>query len=134
MILNKLIPTGMIISILITAGCLPSMNTTTEGQIEEMQTLTIMTHDSFTASEAIIQTFEKQHNVELVFLRSGDTGSALNRAILSKENPLADVFYGVDNTFLTRALQEEIFETYHSHCSQKSRMNLNLTTRIAPCL
>jgi len=39
---------------------------------------------------------------------------ALNKAILSKNNPLADVFYGVDNTFLSRALDEGIFETYAS--------------------
>jgi thiamine transport system substrate-binding protein len=83
-------------------------------QPAEMQTLTIMTHDSFAASEAVIQAFEQEHNARLIFLKSGDTGSALNRAILSRANPLADVFYGVDNTFLTRALEEEIFEPYAS--------------------
>jgi thiamine transport system substrate-binding protein len=48
------------------------------------------------------------------FLASGDTGSAVNKAILSKGAPLADVFYGVDNTFLSRALQEDIFDAYNS--------------------
>lgn len=78
------------------------------------QTLTVMTHDSFAISEDLITGFEAEHNVTINFIRSGDTGSALNQAILSKENPLADVFYGVDNTFLTRALEEEIFTTYDS--------------------
>ncbi|OGN81215.1 MAG: ABC transporter substrate-binding protein, partial [Chloroflexi bacterium GWB2_54_36] len=32
----------------------------------------------------------------------------------SKNAPLADVFYGVDNTFLSRALDEAMFETYAS--------------------
>lgn len=81
---------------------------------EETRTLTIMTHDSFAASEALIRLFESEHNVTLSFVRSGDTGSALNQAILSKENPMADVFYGVDNSFLTRALKEGIFEAYDS--------------------
>jgi thiamine transport system substrate-binding protein len=81
---------------------------------EEPRTLTVMTHDSFAASEELIRQFESEHNVTLSFVRSGDTGSALNQAILSKENPLADVFYGVDNTFLTRALEEGIFEAYDS--------------------
>jgi len=76
--------------------------------------LTVMTHDSFTISEDLIAQFEEEHNVTVSFVRSGDTGSALNQAILSKENPLADVFYGVDNTFLTRALEEGIFEAYDS--------------------
>jgi len=78
------------------------------------QTLTVMTHDSFAISEDLIAGFEAEHNVTINFIRSGDTGSALNQAILSKENPLADVFYGVDNTFLTRALEEEIFTAYDS--------------------
>ena len=48
------------------------------------------------------------------FLKSGDAGLALNKAILSKGNPLADVFYGVDNSFLSRALAADIFEPYAS--------------------
>jgi thiamine transport system substrate-binding protein len=80
----------------------------------EPRTLTIMTHDSFSASEAVIQTFETQNHVKLKFLTSGDAGTALNKAILSKGNPLADVFYGLDNTFLSRALAEDIFEPYQA--------------------
>ncbi|MFO3796052.1 MAG: thiamine ABC transporter substrate-binding protein, partial [Anaerolineales bacterium] len=77
-------------------------------------TLTVMTHDSFAASETVIQAFEQENNLKLVFLPSGDTGAALNKAILSKDAPLADVFYGVDNTFLSRALDADLFEPYRS--------------------
>ena len=73
------------------------------------QTLTVMVHDSFAASEEVIQAFEEEHNARVVFLQSGDAGTALNRAILAKESPLADVFFGVDNTFLSRALDADIF-------------------------
>jgi thiamine transport system substrate-binding protein len=73
-----------------------------------------LTHDSFAASEEVIRAFEQENNVKLTFLPSGDTGSALNQAILTKNAPLADVFYGVDNTFLSRALSEDIFEPYNS--------------------
>jgi len=77
-------------------------------------TLTVMTHDSFAASESVITAFEQANNVKVVFLKSGDAGEALNKAILSKEAPLADVFYGVDNTFLSRALEAGIYEAYAS--------------------
>ena len=80
----------------------------------ETQTLTIMTHDSFTVSEAVIKAFEEANNAQVVFLASGDAGAVLNKAILSKEAPLADVLFGVDNTFLSRALESEIFEAYES--------------------
>ncbi|MFN2281724.1 MAG: thiamine ABC transporter substrate binding subunit, partial [Anaerolineales bacterium] len=57
---------------------------------------------------------EDQYNVQVQFLEVGDTGTAVNKAALSKNNPLADVFYGVDNTFLSRALEEGIYESYQS--------------------
>lgn len=75
-------------------------------------TLTIMSHDSFNLSTEVITEFEQANNVKLQFLKAGDTGSALNRALLTKANPLADVFFGVDNTFLSRALSADAFEPY----------------------
>jgi thiamine transport system substrate-binding protein len=77
-------------------------------------TLNVMTHDSFTASEVVIRQFEQDNHVKLNFIKSGDAGAALNRAILSKNAPQADVFYGVDNTFLSRALNAGIYEPYAS--------------------
>ncbi|MCZ7665806.1 MAG: hypothetical protein M5U34_00500 [Chloroflexi bacterium] len=66
--------------------------------------MTMMSHSSFDISEDILAAFEQEHNTDIVLLPSGDTGAALNQAILAKDNPLADVFFGVDNTFLGRAL------------------------------
>ncbi|MCG6909889.1 MAG: thiamine ABC transporter substrate-binding protein, partial [Deltaproteobacteria bacterium] len=76
--------------------------------------VTLMTHDSFAADKALLERFERQNNVTLNILKSGDAGAALNQAILSKSNPLADVFYGVDNTFMSRALKADIFTPYAS--------------------
>ncbi|MFC1996876.1 thiamine ABC transporter substrate binding subunit [Chloroflexota bacterium] len=81
---------------------------------EEVRILTVMTHDSFSVSEEVIASFQTANNVEVKFLALGDTGSAVNKAALSKNAPLADVFFGVDNTFLSRALNEAIFEPYES--------------------
>lgn len=78
------------------------------------QTLTIMTHDSFSVSEEVVASFETTNNAKIVFLQSGDAGSVLNRAILTKDAPLADLLFGVDNTFLSRALESDIFEPYAS--------------------
>ena len=78
------------------------------------QTLTIMTHDSFAVSEDVVKSFEDANNAKIVFLPSGDAGAALNKAILSKNAPLADVLFGVDNTFLSRALEADIYESYAS--------------------
>lgn len=76
------------------------------------RSLTVMTHDSFAVSESVVAAFEQANNVKVAFLKSGDAGAALNKALLSKDAPLADVLYGVDNTFLSRALAGGLFEPY----------------------
>jgi thiamine transport system substrate-binding protein len=77
-------------------------------------TLTVMTHDDFYVSEGVIAGFEQQNNIKVTFLKGGSVSEALNKAILTRDAPLADVFYGVDNTFLSRALDADIYEPYAS--------------------
>ena len=76
--------------------------------------LTVMTHDSFSISASVLAEFESAHNAKVQFVKAGDAGTMLNKAILAKGNPLADVLYGVDNTYLSRALDEGVFEAYAS--------------------
>jgi thiamine transport system substrate-binding protein len=78
------------------------------------KTLVVMAHDSFSVSEAVLAAFQQQAGVTVQVLKSGDAGAALNQAILSKAAPLADVFFGVDTTFLSRALSADIFLPYDS--------------------
>jgi len=82
--------------------------------VQAEESITVMTHDSFDVSKEVIAVFEKENGVKVRFLKSGDAGAALIQAILSKNNPLADVFFGVDNTFLSRALTAGIFRPYNS--------------------
>jgi thiamine transport system substrate-binding protein len=87
----------------------------TEAEPAEVPTsITVMTHDSFEVSEEVLAQFQDENNVEVQFLKAGDTGTMVNQAILSKDVPLADVLYGIDNTFLSRGLEEGIFESYES--------------------
>lgn len=104
---KKLVYSLLVSLIILVSACAP---TSTAGP----RALTVMTHDSFAASEVVITEFEKANNAKLNFLKSGDAGAAVNKAILSKDNPLADVFYGVDNTFLGRALAGGIYQPYTS--------------------
>ncbi len=92
------------------AGDQPEVATITGEQYPN--TLTIMSHDSFNLSVDVVAEFERANNVKLQFLKAGDAGGALNRALLTKANPLADVFFGVDNTFMSRAMDADAFESY----------------------
>lgn len=78
----------------------------------ETRTLTVLTHDSFVLSDEVLQQFEQANNARVQFIKQGDAGQALTRAILTKDNPEADVLFGVDNTFMSRALEAGILEAY----------------------
>ena len=76
--------------------------------------LTLVTHDSFDVSADVLQEFKEQTGVDVQILKSGDAGEMLNTLILSKENPLGDVVFGIDNTFLHRAIEADLFEPYNA--------------------
>ena len=97
--------------------------------VQAEESITVMTHDSFDVSKEIIETFEKENAVKVRFLKSGDAGAALIQAILSKNNPLADVFFGVDNSFISRALSAGIFRPYNSPLLSKIPDHLKLDDR-----
>jgi len=100
--------------LLAAASCGPKVTPVPTPTPSGPRTLTVMTHDSFDASQEVIAQFEAETGATIKFLKSGDAGAALNQAILSKDAPLADVFYGVDNTFFSRAIKADIFEPYAS--------------------
>ncbi|MDQ7035148.1 MAG: thiamine ABC transporter substrate-binding protein [Anaerolineae bacterium] len=77
-------------------------------------TLILVTHDSFSVSEDVLANFEAATGITVEILRAGDGGQVVNQAILTAGNPLGDVLFGVDNTFLSRALNADIFIPYES--------------------
>lgn len=81
---------------------------------QEPEIVRLMTHDSFEISEETLAAFTKESGIEVELFKAGDGGEVLNKAILAKEDPLADVLFGVDNTFLSRALENDIFIPYDS--------------------
>lgn len=76
--------------------------------------LTLVTHDSFNVSAEVLARFEADTGITVEILRSGDAGTMVNQAILSQSNPLGDVLFGIDNTFLSRALNNDLFVPYES--------------------
>jgi thiamine transport system substrate-binding protein len=114
-VLIFLISCSLLLSACGSAAATATSSAEEPGQAETAPaTLVVMTHDSFEVSEEVVAAFETANNAQVQFLKSGDTGTALNQAILSRDNPLADVLFGVDNTFLSRALEEDLFIAYES--------------------
>ncbi|MFD8805687.1 thiamine ABC transporter substrate-binding protein [Streptomyces sp. NPDC059597] len=82
------------------------------GHAADTRTVTLVSHDSWAASKSVIQDFEKQSGYKVRVLKDGDAGQAVNKAILTKDHPQGDVLFGVDNTLLSRALDNGLFQPY----------------------
>ena len=99
----------------------------------QVRTVRLLTHDSFLLPDVVIEAFEDQHGARLEVFRQGDAGAMVNQAILTRiagDEPIADVLYGVDNTFLSRAVEAGIFEPYRSSEADTVAVNENLLLRL----
>ncbi len=74
----------------------------------------LVTHDSFAISKPVRRAFERATGLKLRILQSGDAGELVNRALLTRGNPEGDVLFGVDDSLLSRTLNEDLFEPYES--------------------
>ncbi len=74
-------------------GCAPAQETVVR----------LATHDSFYITDEQIAQFESETGFELELIKMGDTGALTNQLVLTKNAPVADAFFGIDNTFLSVA-------------------------------
>jgi len=72
--------------------------------------LRVMVHSSFDLPKPLLAQFETQNNVKLAIIKGGDAGEMLNKLILTRAQPIADVVYGLDNTLVGKALGAGILE------------------------
>ena len=92
--------------------------------------LVLLTHDAFAVSEGVLEQFESAHRVDVQILKGSDAGAMVNQAILTKDAPLADVLYGIDNTFLSRATDAGIFDPYTSTALTKCLLRRTSSRRM----
>ncbi|MGW1783599.1 thiamine ABC transporter substrate-binding protein [Streptomyces sp. NPDC002143] len=85
-----------------------------EGVSAQSKTVTLVSHDSWAVSKSVLADFEKTSGYQVKVLKDGDAGQAVNKAVLTKDNPQGDVFFGVDNTLLSRALDNGLFQSYEA--------------------
>ncbi|MGV9451349.1 thiamine ABC transporter substrate-binding protein [Streptomyces sp. NPDC003635] len=78
------------------------------------KSVTLVSHNSWAVSKDVLAAFEKESGYKVKVLEDGDAGQAVNKAILTKDNPQGDVFFGVDNTLLSRALDNGLFQSYEA--------------------
>ncbi|MET0145087.1 MAG: thiamine ABC transporter substrate-binding protein [Ilumatobacteraceae bacterium] len=77
--------------------------------------LTMVVYDSFPESGSLTDAlawFTADTGIAVDVVVAGDTGTMVSKAVLTAGNPEGDVMFGVDNTFLSRILEAEVFEDY----------------------
>lgn len=78
------------------------------------RTVRLLAHDSFAVSDQVLDAFTDETGIEVEIILGGDAGTVVNQALLAKGNPQADVLFGIDSTFLGRALAEDLFIPYEA--------------------
>jgi thiamine transport system substrate-binding protein len=81
--------------------------------------LRVITHGSFDLPKPLLAQFEKEAGVKLQIVKAGDAGEMVNKLILTKARPVADVVYGIDNTLLSRASAAGVVEAYSGPATQR---------------
>lgn len=76
--------------------------------------LTLVTHDSFAVSDGILDAFTDETGIEVELLSGGDAGTMVSQAVLTAGNPVGDVLFGIDTTFLCRGTRAGLFTPYES--------------------
>ena len=76
--------------------------------------LVLVTHDSFALSEGILDQFTEETGIPVTVQSAGDAGQLVNTLVLTKDSPLGDVVFGIDNTFASRAVENGVLADYVS--------------------
>jgi thiamine transport system substrate-binding protein len=75
---------------------------------------------TFAVSEAVLDAFQQESGIT-VRTQTGDAGAMVNQSILTRIIRSVMSAFGVDNTFLGRALDADIFGATTTHRLPKSR-------------
>lgn len=92
------------------AGC--SLGGGDDEAADSAEQVVLLTHESFHLPDELVAQFEEESGQKLVIRASGDAGSLTNKLVLTKDSPEGDAVFGVDNTFASRAVEEDVFEAY----------------------
>ncbi len=82
--------------------------------------LRLLTHSSFGVPKPLLAQFEKEAGIKLRITKAGDAGEMLNKLILTRKAPIADVVFGIDNTLAAKALAADVLDAYTGAAAQRA--------------
>ncbi len=103
---------GLAAGALVLTACGSDAKDQPRSSTPESTTITIATHDSWAMSEEVLAEFTEQTGITVKIQSHGDAGELTNKLVLTKDDPIADGVFGIDNTFATRAVDEGVLASY----------------------
>jgi len=76
------------------------------------ESIDLVVYDAFLAPEGAFERFKDETGITVNILTTADTGTMVSQAVLTSGNPVGDVMFGIDNTFLCKALNNDVFLPY----------------------
>lgn len=70
--------------------------------------ITVISHDSFDFPQELLDKFKNETGITVKLQPMGDGGTVANQLVLTKDAPLGDVVYGVDNTVSFRLAGQNV--------------------------
>lgn len=86
--------------------------------------LRLLTHASFALPKPLLAQFENEAGVTLRITKAGDAGEMLNKLILTRANPIADVVFGIDNVLAAKALGANVLDIADTPATKPSAISL----------
>ena len=105
--------------LLITLGAACAGNAFAQDKVPELR---LLTHSSFALPKPLLAQFEKEAGVKLRISKAGDAGEMLNKLILTRKAPVADVVFGIDNALAAKALAADVLDTYSGPAASRESM------------
>ncbi len=98
---------SLLTSLAVATGGLSMVDAATAADAPELR---VLTHSSFAIPKPLLAQFEKDASVKLRISKAGDAGEMLNKLILTRANPIADVVYGIDNALAPKAIAANVLD------------------------
>ena len=102
----------------LTAGLLGA-SLATAALTASAQELRVLVHGSFSLPKPLLAKFETDAGVKLSVIKGGDAGEMLNKLILTRAQPIADVVFGIDNALVVKAQAANVLDPYDGPASQR---------------
>ncbi len=103
-----------ILALLIAGSALASCAIQSESSNDIPKEITLIAYDAFTPEKGVFDDFTTQYGPKVNVVTAGDTGAMVSKAILTAGNPEGDVIFGIDNTFISRAVSGKVLDEYQA--------------------